>query len=606
MTEFGNYRLYYSVIGIDGFGNAAMTHNFRAYPVDNHGIPISGTDRWLDCMGNRQTKYVDFTVPSRHESLKFIVESEGPCRVQFSDFRLEPRERRKIVARVLLDAPFCYRNGVFCTNYNRTITGRLEVDFGAVASATLELADRQGRALFSHSYSASDELSFSVPAPEKPGESSLLAMQAVDRDGKVLASEDMEIAYHPSNPVEVTFRDDGVTLVNGKPFFQIGHWWSTSRGDLGDDMDFLREAGFNCILMPSSRQIRFPGQEKVSDFNGLDLAQEHGLLAAVEIPHFLKGETEEERARRRRDFVETIDKYRAHPALFAYFGPDEPMWGGQQLEPMKEMYELVRRNDAYHPLWYNEAPCGTVEALKEYAEGTCDTYGVDIYPVGGPHGCLVNDRSLRAVGLHTDRCMEAVCHRKPVWMILQGFAWAHILSGHNVLAPEEIEDLEYPTYEQSRFMAYNAILHGATGIQYHYLGYTLKLPDSFWKDLRQVTLELEYLSPVYTSRTVESPLVCPTEGIRFIVKNHNGMNYYLVTNENEFATKAEFSGCPEKRLNVLFGDAVNAEDGAFMLEMPAFGVAVLSAAEFKSGEVLFKPESYRPYSAPIKDDVRYK
>ena len=163
-------------------------------------------------MGSRQTKYVDFTVPSRHESLKFVVESEGPCRVQFSDFRLEPVEKKKIFARVLLDAPFCYRNGVFCTNYSNNITGRLDVDFEAVASAKLELKDGQGRELFTHSYSPSDGLCFSIPAPEKAGESYLLAMQAVDKDGKVLANEDMEIAYHTSNPVEVTFRDDGSPL----------------------------------------------------------------------------------------------------------------------------------------------------------------------------------------------------------------------------------------------------------------------------------------------------------------------------------------------------------------------------------------------------------
>ena len=59
-------------------------------------------------------------------------------------------------------------------------------------------------------------------------------------------------------------------------------------------------------------------------------------------------------------------------------------------------------------------------------------------------------------------------------------------------------------------------------------------------------------------------------------------------------------------IGTSYGITENTENGAFTLEMPAFGVAVLSAAEFKSKEVLFKPESYKPYSAPIKDDVRYK
>ena len=246
------------------------------------------------------------------------------------------------------------------------------------------------------------------------------------------------------------------------------------------------------------------------------------------------------------------------------------MWGGQQLEPIKEVYDLVREIDPYHPLWYNEAPCGEVSALREYAETTCDVYGIDIYPIGAPHGTLTEDRSMTAVGKHTDRCHQAVDYRKPVWMILQGMAWGHIRPDTSKLPLDKVPDAIYPTWEQTRFMTYNAIVHGATGVQYHYLGYTIHLPDSYWKDLRQVTLELEYMSPVLTAKTVRDPaLQCKTQGIRFLTKNLEGKNYYLVINETPKEAAAEFSGCPETKLNILLEDeSLNVKDGKFSLKIP--------------------------------------
>jgi hypothetical protein len=147
-------------------------------------------------------------------------------------------------------------------------------------------------------------------------------------------------------------------------------------------------------------------------------------------------------------------------------------------------------------------------------------------------------------------------------------------------------------------MAYNAIVHGATGIMYHYLGYTIHVPDSFWRDLRKVTLELEYLSPVYTAPTVMEPAMkCSDKGIRFLTKNYQGKNYYLIINESAKPVNARFSSCPEKSLNTLFEDGkILPDNGRFNLEFAPYDVKVLSEASFESGKKIFKPETYVPYS----------
>ncbi len=59
---------------------------------------------------------------------------------------------------------------------------------------------------------------------------------------------------------------------------------------------------------------------------------------------------------------------------------------------------------------------------------------------------------------------------KPVWMNLMAFSWAE-------LREDNVTDPVYPAFDQSRFMAYSAILHGARGV--NYWGYHLMESDEF-------------------------------------------------------------------------------------------------------------------------------
>ena len=282
------------------------------------------------------------------------------------------------------------------------------------------------------------------------------------------------------------------------------------------------------------------------------------------------------------------------------------MLAGAQLDTMVKFYRLARDNDPYHPFWINEAPVGLVSDLKAYAKDTCDVFGVDIYPLGAPHGTDLGDRSMTVVGLHTDRCMEAVDYRKPVWMILQGFSWVHMRKPARFKPASEVPDALYPTYEQTRFMAFNSILHGATGIQYHYLGYTLYVPDDFWKGIRRTTLELKYLTPVLTARTVRDALQkCSAPKVRMMVKQLDGVNYYILANESPDAVNADFTGFSEAKLNIIFNDApVTPQNGAFTLELEPYAVRVMSSATFAPADEIWQKATYKPYSARLKNDKR--
>ena len=203
------------------------------------------------------------------------------------------------------------------------------------------------------------------------------------------------------------------------------------------------------------------------------------------------------------------------------------MWRGLDHKMYKEVRGLIAEIDPYHPYWVNEAPRGLLKDRIIHATAA-DVYGLDIYPVpeGGGHSDL-EDKGLTAVGKYTDICREATHFSKPIWMILQSFAWEQC--GKPDVPPEKAT---YPTWEQSRFMMYNAIVHGATGMQYHYLGYANKISDQFWSDLRKVTLEISYLEDVITSDSVNPKTVAfDNPNIAFLQKKTNGTMYYLVTNE---------------------------------------------------------------------------
>lgn len=595
-----HYRLSYNIYSFRGEGKASIEHDVRMYPIARNQVPMAGTEKWqVGLDGRSQQKYAEFRPPRNCKEVMFAIEARGPARVQFSDFKLEQFTPVVKQAEILLDQPFNFRDGVFSTNKAEKITGA--VDFKEKnLTAELVLNDN-GKTVFSKKCTASDNR-FALPVPAQ-GKFFELVMTVKDAANKVVETEKKNIHNYAPNPVEVTFRDDGVTLVNGKPFFHIGNWWYTNRGDIDEDLEFLKEAGFNVIFLHHNH----PQSKNSERFPLLDMVHKHGLWGIVELPHkYSVTMNDQKRAEFKNKWVNLIKKYQKHPALFGYFGPDEAMIQGYTVETISEFYHWAKDNDPYHPLWYNEAPVGTVAEHQAYANDTCDVFGVDIYPIGAPHGVDLGDRTLTVIGKHTDRSMQAVKYRKPVWMIIQGFSWAHMRRPAKFQPADEAMRKTYPDYPQTRFAAFNAILHGATGLQFHYLGYTVYVPDEFWQAVRKTTLELKYLTPVITARTVKNPAVkCDNPKVNMMVKNLNGKLYYILANESGDSISAKFTGFSEKQLNVIFDSKpVKISNGAFELKLEPYAVRVMSAEKFDAPEKIWQNATYRPWSAKIKNDVR--
>ena len=129
-------------------------------------------------------------------------------------------------------------------------------------------------------------------------------------------------------------------------------------------------------------------------------------------------------------------------------------------------------------------PRGTVEEQREYAD-CCDIFGVDIYPVPVPNShSHLEDKTLSCVGKYVRRIAEITDGKSPVYICLQGYAWGNQTGKKAV----------YPTWTESRFMAFDAVINGADSFQWYGL-WLVKSPE-FYDDLMKVTRELHSLTGV--------------------------------------------------------------------------------------------------------------
>jgi hypothetical protein len=161
-----------------------------------------------------------------------------------------------------------------------------------------------------------------------------------------------------------------------------------------------------------------------------------------------------------------VDTFKGHPGLGVWKGVDEPGHGHVPADGCVEVYHHLRSIDPDHPVAIIEAPRGpgptpgskdvrlTAGAIRPYA-AACDIHGIDIYalPPGAHAGGPPVNTDISVVGDMT-RILADATQRKAIWTTLQ-IAWSGVFPPHQVV---------FPTLQQARFMAYDAIVAGARGL----------------------------------------------------------------------------------------------------------------------------------------------
>ena len=291
--------------------------------------------------------------------------------------------------------------------------------------------------------------------------------------------------------------DGFLTRDNGQRLFPIGFYEHPAEDDALRDM---AESGVNLVMCGS--------------VEAFDRAHAHGMMGWVPLG-LQSGATP--------DFQERIRSLVEHPALAVWEGPDEVVWNftaysglwkqdqmavfpnkgewwmqtplaieysegraAEIMPKMREAIEFIRSVDPYNrQIWINEARDSDLKFVRQYID-CVDITGCDDYPI------RAESRPAIRVADATDRWRQ-VGKGRPVWMVLQGFTWSDLDDG-------DTDITAFPTFAESRLMAYSCITHGARGILYWGSSYMKSEGKvEFRKSLYALTSELATLQPFLTA-----------------------------------------------------------------------------------------------------------
>ena len=291
--------------------------------------------------------------------------------------------------------------------------------------------------------------------------------------------------------------DGFLTRDNGQRLFPIGFYEHPAEDDAFRDM---AESGVNLV--------------RCGSVEAFDRAHAHGMMGWVPLG-LQSGATP--------DFQERIRSLVEHPALAVWEGPDEVVWSftaysglwkqdqmavfpnkgewwmqtplaieysegraAEIMPKMREAIEFIRSVDPYNrQIWINEARDSDLKFVRQYIDYV-DITGCDDYPI------RAGSRPAIRVADATDRWRQ-VGKGRPVWMVLQGFTWSDLDDG-------DTDITAFPTFAESRLMAYSCITHGARGILYWGSSYMKSEGKvGFRKSLYALTSELATLQPFLTA-----------------------------------------------------------------------------------------------------------
>jgi hypothetical protein len=307
---------------------------------------------------------------------------------------------------------------------------------------------------------------------------------------------------------------------------------------------------------------------------------------------------------------EHVTAFAAHPALAVWEGPDEVIWNFTAFSGLKEREGISAddwRNQAPHalayaekeaarilpnmgeaialireidtrgrPVWMNEARETDVIYMREYLPWI-DVLSCDDYPVKQS-----GESDLHRVARATDRYMQ-VSLGKPVWMVLQAFSWEDIRE----------DETDYPSFAESRYMAYACIAHGARGL----LHWGSEFCDNadFRDSLYALTSELAALNPFLVAPEVPGVEVTlveapdePANGVRVITRrNGNEWLIALANDDNYRHLGTQVSGLEAlegRELHELYSTRSHrVSQGMFVTRMQDYDVQVFcTSRDFES------------------------
>ena len=385
-----------------------------------------------------------------------------------------------------------------------------------------------------------------------------IVAEAVGDDAAApIASAEGCLDIVPGDAHGLYFRDDHVALVDGKPWFPIG---VTSFSPTSPEAERIAGAGFN-LLVPG----RFTNGEADVVGTALARAEELGVYVLEWNNGYVYDKLTPEESRGR--FSESVANVAGHRRFLGWMC-DEAIWNGVPVSTVRDGYLAARAAAPTLVFWQNQAPRNTVEDLARYCVWA-DVSGMDIYPVEGASHSDLPNKTLSVVADEMEKQHRTVDGRKPVWAILQGFGWG-------AWEKDEAKHKRAPTWVETRFMAYDSILHGATGIIYWGAAYEDQDSD-IWDSLRRIAGELSELEPALVAEERVDVTVEGDAPVAAMGRRVEGKLWVMAVNESDAPVEAALRCAGDAtRLERFAEEAapVTVEDGAIHDTFAPWGVHV--------------------------------
>jgi hypothetical protein len=410
----------------------------------------------------------------------------------------------------------------------------------------------------------------------------------------------------------VTIDADKVMVLNGRKVFPITMSpGPPTRGRTPTGVDALRElreAGTLIIRM--AQNTNWNAELRSNQQAQLDWAQEQGMFCMVnlrELSAFVAGDTATEAALR-----DVMNQFKNHPALAVWKNADEASWNDVPAEDLKRGYDVIRQEDPNHPVEQTHAPRGTVAELRPY-NAAADILALDIYPVSIPPGkhSLLPNKEISMVGDWTKFLADVANGQKSYWMVEQ-IAWSGVRPPRNTLV--------FPTFRQSRYMAYQAIINGARGLMFFggNVTDTLNAQDAplgwnwtFWDEvLKRVVREIgdhSALAPALVASNSALPITMSgttSPDLEFCVREAPPYLYILASKREGATTNVTFSGLPAWAATgeVMYESprTVTVKNGQFTDSFAPFDVHVYRFSQIKRAPTILQPLQSRTNNPGIK------
>ena len=328
-----------------------------------------------------------------------------------------------------------------------------------------------------------------------PGEQTV-RFELAKADGTKLAEASLpftRLAKPPS--YRVMFDSAQRTLVDGRPFFPLGMYWSENTLGKTNALERYAAAGvFNCLqtyekAMTPEILDRYweKGLRVMASVKDIYLPEPDGTKVAFCPPQIKTKEQETAYV------TEVVNRCKDHPALLAWYTCDEMR--SVYAPRLIERYRLLKRLDPQHPVFVLAFPEATRAFFSAY-----DATGTDPYPVANGRAVasrlfLPGEGAVWKAGEQAEIVKSRMCGLKPLWQVPQAFKWQW---DH-----KELWEDRFPTRRELASMTWQQIAAGANAIFFYSYGQMLngckgesELMEYFDETTVPVAREVKRLVPV--------------------------------------------------------------------------------------------------------------